>query len=111
MLDLLFMTYPGSGVRQNEETREDDHDISSGLVVAAIFLELKVTDRGEDHETDEHAHGTSHEGLPATKVLDDIQTAEGAAKVDGSENGGGNETVADTDRLEDGCTVVEDWAD
>ena len=69
-----------------------------------------MSNGGKDHEADEHAHCTSHEGLSATKVLDDVQTAEGAAEVDCSEDSGGDEAVADTDGLEDGRAVVEDWA-
>jgi len=110
VLDMLSITYPSSGVCQNKKTGKYDHDVSSRLVVAVIFLELKVADGGEDHEADEHAHGTSHEGLSTTKVLDDVQSTEGAAEVYGTEDGRGDETVADADGLEDGCAVVEDWS-
>lgn len=41
-------------------------------------------------------------------MLDDVKTSESAAKVDGTEDNGGDVGVADTDGLKDGGSVVEE---
>ena len=49
-----------------------------------------------------------HEWLTTTKVLHDVETEEGAEDVDGTEDDLGDEGVLNTNRLEDGGTVVEE---
>lgn len=71
-----------------------------------VDVQGKVADGGEAHEEGEHASTADDEGLAATEVLDDVQTAEGCAEIDGTENNLSDETVAETSALEDGRSLV-----
>jgi len=98
---------PSCGVSGDEKTCEDDHDGTCSSCVDAL-LELEVTDRGKHHEHGEHPEATENEGLATTNILNDPKTTKGADEVDSTEDSSSDETVADTNRIEDGRTVVEE---
>lgn len=66
-----------------------------------------MTNRGKDHEADEHPKRAGDERLAASVVLHDVETDEGGAKIDGVENDLRDEGV-DVDGGEDGGSVVEE---
>lgn len=98
---------PGRGETDNEEAGEDNHG-NTGRVGARVRVEDLVADRGPDHETDEHPGGTDHETVTTTVVLNDVQTGQGHAEVDRTEDDLGDVGVGQTNTLEDGGAVVED---
>jgi hypothetical protein len=96
---------PGSGEGNNEETGEDDHDTTSGLVILWV---LEATNEGIDQQAHSHPGGTSKKGLAATTVLNDPETTNGSNDVDGTKNDGGDVRVLETSGRENGGTVVEE---
>lgn len=69
------------------------------------MIEGKVTNGGEGHETDEHKTGANNERLATTEVLDDVETTERGAEVDGTQNNLGDKAVGDTGALHNGGTL------
>lgn len=64
-----------------------------------------MTDGGKSHETNKHEAGADDEGLATTEVLDDVETTEGSAEVDGTKDNLGEEVVGDTGTLHDGGSL------
>ena len=92
----------------DEKAGKGNHDISShGCLARVGLVKGKVTNRSPDHEANEHPRTTNDEGLATTKVLDNVQTREGHAKVDSTENDLGDVAV-ETNRREDGVSEIED---
>lgn len=111
-LDLLalFWSYivEGESHTNDEKTGKGNHDISShGGLGRVSLVKGEVTNRSPDHEADEHPRTTNDERLATTKVLNNVQTREGHAKVDSTENDLGDVAV-ETNRREDGVSEVED---
>lgn len=62
-----------------------------------------MADGCKDQEAYNHPSATSHQRLTTTVVLDDIETEEGATKVDAVENHLSDKRL-DLDTFEDGST-------
>lgn len=98
---------PGSGIEEDEEAGDDHHALSrAGGVLGVVDVKHEVAEGGENHEEDEHAASTGHEGFATTETLDNVKTAEGGSEVDGTEDDLGNEGVGDTGTLEDSGTLI-----
>ena len=94
-------TYSG-----DEEAGHNNHCLACGGVgLRVIHIEREVADRREDHEEDKHASATDDEGLATTKVLDDVKTAKGGAKVNSTKNDLSDKTVVEASALEDGSSL------
>lgn len=100
---------PGRGEGTDEQTGEDNHDVTrlrrAGWVRG---IKLVVAHEGEDEEAHAHPRGAKHETLPATTVLDDPQSGNGGDDVDRAENDRGDIGVRETGGGEDGGAVVEE---
>lgn len=91
------------GQTNDEKTGKGNHDIAS----LVVFAKLQVSNRRPDHEADEHPNPTSNERLATTKILNNIQTRESHAKVDGTEDDLGDVAV-ETNGRENAVAKVED---
>jgi hypothetical protein len=73
---------PGGSKGSDSQAREGDKDgTSSGSGERILSVKSEVTDEGVDEEAHHHPGGTNHQGLSATALLDDIETAECASAV------------------------------
>lgn len=97
---------PGSGEGNDEQAGEDDQDVSSG--VSRGLVQGERADQRVDQEADDGPESTDDERHAAAGLLDDVETTESAANVDGAENDLGDVGVLETDTLEDGGSVVKE---
>jgi hypothetical protein len=94
--------------RGDEQAREDDHGVADALVRCSVAVgQREVAQRSEDEEAHEHPERAVDQRGPATVLLDDVETGERHAEVDGTEDDGGNVRVRDPNGVEDRGTVVE----
>lgn len=99
---------PCRGEAENEQGSEDDERDAGALgVLRVVDVEAEVADGSEDDEADEHPQRTRDEGLTSTEVLDNVQTEEGRAEVDGVQDDLRDEG-ADVDGSEDGGAIVKE---
>lgn len=100
---------PGGCEADNEEAGKDNQGsagFGSGRRIGLV--ERVVTDSSKNHKADEHPDGTSNQRFATSKVLDNVETDDGNAKVDTSHNHLGHVAVVETSGSEDGVAVVED---
>lgn len=99
---------PGHGEAGDEEAREYDHGVSdAGAVLRIDRVESEVAEGCKNHEAHEHPEPTGYERRTSAKLFDNVQAGECASEVDGAEDNRRDVGVGQTDRLEDGCAVVE----
>lgn len=100
---------PSGGESDDKEAGENDEDVAGGGGAGRVDgVEDKVTDKRVDEEAHGHPQGTNDEGLAAANILDNPETGDSAANVDGTKNDLGNVRVLETGGLEDGGSVVEE---
>jgi hypothetical protein len=73
---------PGGSKGSDSQAREGNKDgTSSGSGERVLSVKSEVSNKGVDEEAHHHPGGTDHQGLSATALLDDIETAECASAV------------------------------
>lgn len=77
------------------------------LSAGKAHRQVKTAGGLTNHKVDEHADAADDKGVSTAEVLDDVETAEGAAEVDGAEDQAGDEGVGEADGFEDGRAVVD----
>lgn len=78
---------------------------ADALIISRV---LGSTGRSEDEEPCRLPDTTNDQGHTTTELLHNVQTTEGAPKVNGAKDDLGDEGILNTNGLEDGSTVVEE---
>lgn len=99
---------PCHGKPRDEQTREDDHSVTNALVRSAVTIRKgKVTERGEDKEAHEHPERSVDQRRSTTKLLHNVKSGEGHAKVHGAKDDRSNVGVGYAYGVEDRGAVIE----
>lgn len=90
----------------NEETGENNHALTSTRGVEGfLVVKDKVANGGKADKAGEHETGAHNERLATAEVLNDVETTERGAEVDGTQNNLRDKAVGDTGALHDGSTL------
>ncbi|KAH3661934.1 hypothetical protein OGAPHI_006113 [Ogataea philodendri] len=105
-------TWTPSGCKEEDvEAREEDHGVSDALAwvdtVGAVVKGLS-TNGCENDKTHRHTETTSHQSESSSESVNGDERNKGGGEVDDTQHNGGLERVGQSDRLEDGGTVVEE---
>lgn len=93
----------------NEQAREDNQDVARSRRLGGISLvQGEVAHETVHHEAHKHPQSSDDEGVAATALLDDPETADGARHVDSTQDDLRDVGVTETGGLEDGCSVIEE---
>ena len=99
---------PCRGIKGDEEARKDNHGrAGGGSGRGSGVVEREGADGSEDEEIDRHADTAYDQSLATTEALHNVETEEGHAEIDTTEDHCCHEAVVDACGVEDGSPIVE----
>lgn len=99
---------PGGGIEKDKEAGGNDEHLTNSL---GLYISKCVTTQCSGNSKDEqpydHTSSTNNERNASSKSLQDVQTKEGASKIDTSENNLNNKWISQVDCVENSGSIVD----